>query len=438
MEIGVVGGGAAGLSAAYALAQRHNVTLFDAAMRPGGHANTVCIETRDGPVAVDTGFIVYNDRTYPNFIRLLSELGVRSEASSMSFAVSLDGGAYEYAGRLSGLFAQRRNLFRPDHWRMIADIVRFFRHSAETDTRSGVTGSLAALLRQGRYSRAFCENHILPMAAAIWSSSTDEIEEFPAETFVDFFRNHGLLSLRNRPQWRTISGGSRAYVDKIIAHPGIAFRGSNAVTRVRRNAERPALHLANGSVETFDHVVVATHADVALSILGAGATSGERSVLGSFGYRDNEAVLHSDAGLMPRRQSVWSSWNHLAASDGTSWISYWMNRLQNLQTSQPIIVSINPPRLPASGTEYARFVYRHPQFDAMSRSAQSMLGTLQGNGNVWFCGSYCGYGFHEDAVQSGFVVADALDCPVPWHDEIMPMSSAFEYTAPRALPVAAE
>jgi len=434
LEIAVVGSGGAGLAAAWALAQRHRVTLFEAAPRPGGHANTVTLDDGGKPLAIDTGFIVYNEVNYPNLVRWLDTLRVATKASNMSFAFSLDGGRYEYAGSLTGLFAQRGNLLNPGHWYLVREILRFFREAqAQAQDADAAEGSLADFLDRRGFGQAFRERHLLPMAAAIWSSSPGDILSFPLKTFLTFFRNHGLLRVKGRPQWRTVAGGSQRYVEAVTRSLGSdRVRLGTAVAGLERGTAGHRLLLADGSVQSADQVVLACHGDEALTILGENATSAERRILSAFRYSTNRAILHRDAALMPRRRAAWSSWNYLAersSRNGAAAVTYWMNALQNLETERDYFVSLNPAVEPSAALTLGTFSYSHPLFDEAAVAAQDSLPEIQGKCGTWFCGSYCGYGFHEDAVQAGFGVAKALGAPPPWSEEIRPMSSAV-----RALP----
>ncbi len=443
LRIAVVGSGGAGLAAAWALSQVHDVVLYEAAERLGGHANTVAVEGPRGTIAVDTGFIVYNEPSYPNFVRFLERLGVSTKPSDMSFSVSMDEGAYEYAGSLTGLFAQPTNLARLGHWRMVADILRFFRIAKRALDDGRDRGTLGAFLDRHGFSQSFRHRHLLPMAAAIWSAPTADILAFPLSTFLRFFDNHGLLSLAGRPQWRTLAGGSRAYVDAVAASLGASrLRLGCEVVGLGTGPFDVEVRERAGRRERFDQVVLACHADQALALLGSGATPSERKVLERFRYSESEAILHSDHGVMPKRPRAWSSWNYAAASEGQASavsVSYWMNRLQGLDPGLPLFVSLNPRRDPAPSTVLGRFAYSHPLFDQEAIDAQAGLPGIQGRRGIWFCGSYCGYGFHEDAVQAGFAVAGALGAAAPWAAEVTPRSPASRIaTLGSALPVAAE
>jgi len=417
LKIAVIGSGISGLACAWLLSERHQVTLYERADRLGGHSNTVTVHTKDGAVPVDTGFIVYNERTYPNLTALFDHLGVPTKSSDMSFAASLNGGAVEYSGSgLGGVFAQKRNLLRPRFLGMISDILRFYKEAPADLERLEHSGiSLGDYLALGGYGDALREDHLLPMAAAIWSSPARTMLDYPAASFVRFFANHGLLQARNQPLWRTVDGGSRAYVERFARALGRTTRLSRGVTQVRRMSDGVAVTDASGAVTTFDHVVIACHADQALALLAAPSPEA-RALLGAFRYSRNLAVLHSDAGLMPKRRKVWSSWNYLE-TDGALCVSYWMNQLQGLP-GRDLFVTLNPPRPPRAETLLHSEIYEHPVFDAEAMHAQKQLWSLQGRGNIWFCGAHFGAGFHEDGLQSGLAVAEQLGgVRRPWRVE---------------------
>jgi predicted NAD/FAD-binding protein len=443
MKIAVVGGGVSGLSAAWLLARRHEVNVFESAGYLGGHANTVDIRLGGRSVPVDTGFIVYNEHNYPNLTRLLGALGVETVESDMSFAVSEGAGGFEYFGSAPGLFAQPANLIRPDFWRLFRDLMRFYREAPYLATRGDLDRlTLGELLTEGGYSEVFARRHLLPMAAAIWSSTLEDILAFPAQVFVQFFKNHGLFSLGERPQWRSVLGGSRRYVAALSAPFRDRVHLSTPIVAIQRTPDAVILRDATGRARRFDQLVIATHADQALAMLGRDASSAERRVLGSFRYQENRAVLHRDPALMPRRRRVWASWNYMAENDTEitrrAAVSYWMNRLQRLDTQQEVFVTLNPLREPAPDLTHGEFLYHHPQFDQAALQGQAQLPSIQGLDRVWFCGSYCGYGFHEDGVDSGFAVAAALGAAAPWAARVTAMSPAGRAVTPDAPAIAAE
>lgn len=410
--IAVIGSGISGLSAAWLLAQRHKVTLIEGDRRLGGHSNTVDAPGRHGPIAVDTGFIVYNTASYPNLIALFEHLGVPTAPTHMSFAVSLDQGGYEYAGSgLSSLFGQPSNILRPSHWRMIADTLRFFREARDLDLTGADDGlTLGQYLANGGYSEPFIARHILPMAAAIWSTPSRAVLDFPVAAFVRFFANHGLLQIRDRPEWRTVVGGSREYVMRLRAALDGEILLNEPALRIARAGGGVTVTTVKG-VHRFDACVVATHADDALRLL-ADPDSDEQALLSAFQYAKNRAVLHSDVSLMPRRRRLWSSWNYFGRGHGIDAalsVTYWMNNLQPLgQTSGDLFVTLNPCQDIAAERVVATFDYAHPIFDTAAMRAQRDLWSLQGRRQTWFCGSYFGYGFHEDGLQSGLAVAEDI------------------------------
>ncbi len=412
LKIAIVGTGISGLSAAWLLSRHHDVTVYERADRIGGHSNTIVASVGGRSIPVDTGFIVFNRKTYPNLTALFHRLGVPTERSNMSFSVSMADGALEYSGSgLSGVFGQPLNLLRPRFWGMLADLRRFYRQ-APRDAKlfDDEQLSLGEYLEHGRYGPAFRDNHLLPMASAIWSAVPAEMLSYPAAAFIRFHDNHGLLQLRDRPAWETVAGGSRTYVERLAAPFADRVRLDAGVREVRRVDNGVIVTDVHGRSEAFNHVVMASHANEALAAL-ADPGPRERELLGSFRYSRNLAVLHTDEGLMPRRRAVWSSWNYIGSrmpDRDSLCVTYWMNRLQNLETETPIFVTLNPPRSPRAGTLLHSEVYDHPIFDAKAMAAQRRLWLMQGERNTWFCGAYFGAGFHEDGLQAGLAVAEQL------------------------------
>ena len=411
-HIAVIGSGISGLSAAWLLSHTHRVTMIEADSRPGGHSNTIDCEVDGAEVAVDTGFIVYNPPAYPNLTALFDQLGVPTAPSNMSFSVSMGNGAYEYAGSgLSQVIGQASNLLSPGHWRLIRDIPRFFKTTLAKLPSLPEDTTIAQFLKDEGYSDFFLERHLLPMAGAIWSAAPGDMRDYPAKAFLTFFNNHGLLKITNRPLWRTVKGGSREYVSRLIRNGLFETRLRTPVASIRRSPEGVTLRAVNGDEQMFDKVVIATHADQALSML-SDATAEERRLLSCFRYSRNRALLHRDERLMPKRRHLWSSWNYLSELPPhvatTSAVTYWMNRLQPLPVTAPIFVSLNPLEEPRMEKVLGEFDYTHPIFDPAAMAAQKELWTIQGKRHTSFCGAYWGSGFHEDGIQAGLAAAEAL------------------------------
>ncbi len=418
LNVAVIGAGIAGLSAAWLLSGKHQVTLFEADHRLGGHAHTADAPGHNGTVPVDTGFIVYNEGNYPNFTALLDHLGVPSLDADMSLSVSLDNGAFEYSSfGLGGVFAQKRNLLSPRFWRLLLDISRFFRTaSADIAELEQNATPLDDYLKAKGYGPAFRDDHLLPQAAAIWSTPLDQIGTYPAASLIRFFLNHGMMTITGRGLWRTVEGGSRAYVTRLAAAYQGEVRKGVRVAGVRRDANGVELRLAGGSRERFDEVVIATHGDAALALLDD-PTQDEHRLLGAFKYSRNMVALHTDTVLMPKRRAAWTSWNHIGMRDapGEGSVTYWMTRLQSLQGAPDLFATLNPNKEIAADKLIKTEVYDHPLFDAGAIAAQQQIWDIQGARRTWFCGSYLGHGFHEDALQSGLAVAEQLgDVRRPW------------------------
>jgi len=410
VRVAIVGSGVSGLVCAHALQSRHDVHVFEAAPRPGGHAYTVDVELGNRIHPVDMGFIVYNERTYPHFTRLLADLRVPTRPTEMSFSLRCDETGLEYSGgSLDGLFAWRRNLLRPSFWRMLRDIGRFFREAPEILGCPDPDLTLGDYLDEHGYSLEFQVKHLLPMGAAIWSAEPEQMRAFPALSFVRFFQNHGLLSLRDRPQWRTVVGGSRRYVGTLVSGFRERIHLECPVHAVRRVEGGVLLRSRQGEAR-FDQVVLACHSDQALKIL-VDADAAERDVLSAIRYQPNEAVLHTDARLMPRKRRAWASWNAHGAADEPRRmaVTYWMNRLQGLDTPEPLFVTLNATSSIDPGRILARETFHHPLFDSGALRAQSLHGRVSGRRRVHFAGAYWGYGFHEDGARSGLLAARAVD-----------------------------
>lgn len=412
MRIAIIGSGIAGLTAAYLLSRKHEITLFEAQGRLGGHTSTIDIEEGGRQLAIDTGFIVYNDWTYPNFIRLLDELGIESQPTFMGFSVRCDREGFEYAGNnLNSLFSQRSNLLNAGHWRMLWDIVRFNR-GALRDWREGRLHdglTLGEYLPANGYSTEFANRYLVPMGSAIWSASVSQMLEFSVSFFVRFFFNHGLLNIVRRPQWRVIKGGSRSYIAPLTALYKDGIRLSTKVRSVRRTENGVDLLTSTGERHSFDGVVFACHSDQALQCLGD-ATAQEQDVLGAIPYAYNKVVLHTDTALLPRRKLSWSSWNYRlrAERDQLPVLTYNMNILQSLQTEKTYCVTLNAEERINPEKILAHFEYAHPQFSVAGSRAQQQWAHINGVNHTWFCGAYWANGFHEDGVNSALRVAESL------------------------------
>jgi uncharacterized protein len=418
-RIAVIGSGIAGLAVAHGLRGQAAVTLFESGAHFGGHTHTVDMTLGDVTHGVDTGFLVLNERTYPNLLRLFSQLGVEIAKSEMSFSVQVPGLDLEWSGSdLNSVFAQRRNLARPRFWAMLADLLRFNRLATALANDGGASAldqPIGEFLAQHRFGAAFRDWYLLPMIGSIWSCPTDQMLRFPVATLIRFCHNHGLLQIANRPQWYTVRGGARNYVRKMLEAVPDA-RLNTLVRSVRRPhvgaADQTVAVSTDAATERFDAVVMACHSDQSLALL-ADASAAERQVLGAIRYHRNRAVLHTDATLLPTRRLAWAAWNYERAAQGSRdetavCLHYWLNRLQPLPFSAPVIVSLNPVREPRADTVHGEFDYAHPVFDAAAIAAQQRLPKLQGDRHTWFCGAWTRYGFHEDGLVSGLAVCDAL------------------------------
>lgn len=419
MKIAVIGSGISGLTSAYLLSREHDVVVYEAADRLGGHTATMDIEYEGKPYAIDTGFIVFNDWTYPLFQTLLAQLKVDSQPTDMGFSVSCDQTGLEYSGNnLDTLFAQRKNLFSPRHWRMIRDILRFNKQAPLDVAKGGVfdTMTLGDYLQKYHYSRVFSDHYLVPMGSAIWSASTSVMNAFPLQFFVKFFINHGLLSVNNRPQWRVIKGGSKSYIEPLIGSFKQNIRLNSPIVSIRREPEGQGksgqvfIQTAEG-IDTFDQVVIATHSDQALALL-SDASDEEKSVLSAIAYRDNDVVLHTDTSLLPALEKTWSSWNYRitpatqGCNDNPPALTYNMNILQGINAPCTFCVTLNKTDSIDPDKILGRYRYAHPVFSLEAIAAQQRWSDINGTNNTWFCGAYWANGFHEDGVKSAVRIAE--------------------------------
>lgn len=421
MKIAVIGSGISGLGAAHFLAARHDVTLYEQSARAGGHTHTVVVDTPDGKLAIDTGFIVCNPVNYPNFYPFLDSLGVSLQDTDMSLGVSVDDGRIEWAGdeNLAKIFAQPSLMFSPTHIRMLLAVLRFNKQVKQLlveDRLPEIT--LGEFLERNRYPMALRVRYVAAMAGPIWSSSTAGVMQFPFPAFARFFDSHGLLNVYERPQWQTVAGGSQVYVEKVLSRFRGQLRLATPVQQLRRERAGAYVKTADGE-ERYDAVVSAVHSDQALAML-ADATDSARAVLGNVPYAENVAWLHTDISLMPRRRRAWSSWNAILKSDALTdepvGVSYWMNQLQRLNARTEYIVSLNPPREPRRGRVLYTTRYRHPQYTPATIAAQRALPPIQGGNRIWWAGAWTAYGFHEDGFKSGLRAVAGIDpaCLPPW------------------------
>ena len=416
-RIAVVGAGISGLAAAWLLSRAHDVVLFEAANRLGGHARTLTVRTRGREVPVDTGFIVFNRVNYPNLCRLFEHLRVPVRKSRMSFAVSVDGGAIEYGGgSLEAVLAQPSNAGRPAFWRMLRDIAVFNR-TALADSTDGTGLTLRDVIRRRRLGPWFVRYYLLPMSGAIWSTPRARMMDFPAGVLARFFDNHGLLSFSRHHQWWTVEGGSRHYVLKMAADTHAQVRPATAVEAVIRGPDGVRVKAAGQEAESFDSVVLACHSDTVLAIL-KDSTRRERRILARIPYRRNRLVLHTDDRLMPRRRACWSSWVYLANSrpdEDRATVTYWMNSLQGIPDATPLFATLNPPMPVDESLILDEHTFDHPQFDSDAFAAQAQLPSIQGRADTWYCGAWTGMGFHEDGLASAIRIAGLLGVSPPWH-----------------------
>jgi predicted NAD/FAD-binding protein len=412
VRVAVVGGGISGLAAAWLLGGRHDVHLLEANEYVGGHTRTVLVPNVGGELALDMGFLVFNETTYPHLTRLFRRLDVETQPTDMSLSVQCQSCDLEYGGRATGIFAQPRNLARPSYYRMIADIARFNRIARRLVSEGSATGSLGAFLDRSRLGPEFARHYLVPLTAALWSAGTAVARTIPLATLLRFMENHGLLRLHGRLRWRTVVGGSHSYVKRMLMDLPGRVHPRTTVDRVEREAGGVRVHSADGRSQSFDHVVLATHADQALSLL-AEPTDRERELLGAWSYSRNRTVLHTDQTHLPARKGAWASWNY-ALSDcradrSSASVSYHLNRLQGLDADQEFVVTLNPDRMPADGTVLDEVDFTHPVYTDESVQTQSLLPELNGPNRTSFCGAYFGYGFHEDGLRAAVAVSDGLN-----------------------------
>ena len=427
MKIAVVGSGISGLVLAYALSEKHDIKIFEKNKTFGGHSNTVDIDAGDKEISVDTGFIVYNTENYPNLTALFEHLEVPTKWSDMSFGFSSGNGHLEYSGSsLDSLFTQRKNLLNLRFINGLREILRFNREAPEAMKSGKLIGlSLGDFLSQYKFRSWFVENFILPMGGAIWSVPQSEILDFPAVNFITFFRNHGLLSgLSGTQLWRTVDGGARVYVNKIINKLGSRAIKDHPVASIERIPSGVNVMFENGTLEKFDQVVICSNAPQAMELINK-KTAEEQRLLSKFRTSQNKVILHSDKALMPQRSKAWSSWNFMSPGVGKDFkrpssVTYWMNRLQGIETEIPVFVSLNPLREPDPKKIYREFDYAHPIFDEHTFTAQKYIDEIQGYGGIWYAGAWLGYGFHEDGLTAGLRIANALGARPDWAINIPP------------------
>ncbi|HZE53981.1 MAG TPA: FAD-dependent oxidoreductase [Bradyrhizobium sp.] len=437
MRVAVIGTGIAGNAAAWALSKRYPVTVYERELRPGGHSHTITIDYDGTPLAVDIGFIVYNELNYPDLTAMFAHLGVETVESCMSFAVTFDGGRFEWKGggsnwreTAAGLFAQLRNLLSPSYLRMLRDILTFNTRSVEDHSAGRLAGlNLGDYFKRRKFVPRLLTDYLAPMGAAIWSAPASKMLDFPAENFVAFFSNHRLLQY-DRPVWRTVKGGSRNYVEKLTSSFRNRMRLGCEVASIVRTPHGAVVTDSHGRSDTYDHVVIASHSDQALSML-SDADERERAVLGAIGYAPNAVYLHRDTRLMPKRRRAWASWNFLrwkreGSAENDVAVTYWMNELQGIDKNKPLFVSLNPPFEPAPALTFGKYMCEHPQYNATAFAAQNQLDEIQGRRHTWFCGAWTGYGFHEDGLRSGLAVAEALGASVPWREAPPELAQAAE------------
>ena len=417
MKIAIIGSGISGLSSALLLSQKHNITLFESNNRFGGHANTVEIMHKENVIPVDTGFIVYNKLNYPNLVSFFDFLKVETIDSDMSFAVSARDGQLEYSGSMKGIFAQKKNFFNLKFYRMLKDIIIFFIFGYKYAFQFKENESLGEYVKRCNFSKEFINDHLIPMSSAIWSCPEKEILNFPAKTLLTFFKNHQLINFIFRPKWRTVKGGSKQYVNKVIEK-----LSSDAKSRLILNSKIKSVYCKNDkieinfeeSTEIFDKVIMATHPDQTIKLI-KNLDEQSTDILRKFKYQKNIVYLHSDSSLMPKNKKTWSSWNYISSkSEEKSSLTYWMNLLQKINNSLNVFVSLNPYMKPIKSLTYKKIIYEHPIFNTQTNEAQKKITEIQGKNNIFYAGAWLRYGFHEDGIMSAVNISSLLNIEIPW------------------------
>ena len=417
MKIAIIGSGISGLSSALLLSQKHNITLFESNNRFGGHANTVEIMHKENVIPVDTGFIVYNKLNYPNLVSFFDFLKVETIDSDMSFAVSARDGQLEYSGSMKGIFAQKKNFFNLKFYRMLKDIIIFFIFGYKYAFQFKESESLGEYVKRCNFSKEFINDHLIPMSSAIWSCPEKEILNFPAKTLLTFFKNHQLINFIFRPKWRTVKGGSKQYVNKVIEK-----LSSDAKNRLILNSKIKSVYCKNDkieinfeeSTEIFDKVIMATHPDQTIKLI-KNLDEQSTDILRKFKYQKNIVYLHSDSSLMPKNKKTWSSWNYISSkTEEKSSLTYWMNLLQKINNSLNVFVSLNPYITPIKSLTYKKIIYEHPIFNTQTNEAQKKMTEIQGKNNIFYAGAWLKYGFHEDGIMSAVNISSLLNIKIPW------------------------